>query len=75
MKIEKQIKDTNIMTFEQANDRYLGILNRISNIEDKDLKENMYELAHLTVGSGLLCRVGEVSLDTEFRIASFEKIL
>ena len=63
------------MTFEEASGRYLGILERISNIEDPDLKENMYGLARLTVGVGLGCRIGSVGLDTELRIGSLEKIL
>lgn len=63
------------MTFEEANDRYLDILKRISYIENPAEKENMYDLARLTVGAGLLCHIGGVSLDTELRIGSLEKIL
>ena len=63
------------MTLEEASGRYLGILKRISNIEDQDLKEDMYSLARLTVGVGLGCRIGSVGLDAELRIASIEKIL
>ena len=48
------------MTFEEANGRYLGILERISNIGDPALKEDMYGLARLTVGAGLGCRIGSV---------------
>ena len=63
------------MTFEEASGRYLGILKRISRIGDPALKEDMYDLARLTVGVGLGCRVGSGGLATELRIASFEKIL
>ena len=63
------------MTLEEASGRYLGILERISNIGDPALKEDMYGLARLTVGVGLGCRIGSVGLDTELRIASLEKIL
>ena len=63
------------MTLEEASGRYLGILERISNIEDQDLKEDMYSLARLTVDDGLGCRIGSVGLDPELRIASLEKIL
>ena len=63
------------MTFEEANDRYLDILKRISYIENPAEKENMYDLARLTVGAGLLCSIGDIRLDTELRIGSLEKIL
>lgn len=63
------------MNFEEANGRYLGILKRISNIEDPALKEDMYALARLTAGAGLGCRIGSVGLDVELRIGSLEKVL
>ena len=63
------------MTFEEANGRYLGILKRISNIEDPALKEDMYSLARLTVGGALGCRIGSVRRDAELKIASLEKVL
>lgn len=75
MKIDRQTEETGKMTFEEANGRYLGILERISRIEDPDLKEDMYDLARLTVGVGLGCRIGSVGLDAELRIASLEKVL
>ena len=68
-------KEAYEMTFEEANGRYLGVLERISRIEDPDLKEDMYDLARLTVGAGLGCRIGSVGLDAELRIASLEKVL
>ena len=75
MKTGKQTEETGKMTFEEANGRYLGILERISHIEDPDLKEDMYALARLTVGAGLGCRIGSVGRDAELRIASLEKVL
>lgn len=73
--IAAEAKEAYEMTFEEANGRYLGILERISRIGDPALKEDMYGLARLTVGVGLGCRIGSVGLDAELRIASLEKIL
>ena len=75
VKIEKQIKDTDNMTFEEANDRYLDILKRISYIENPAEKENMYNLARLTVGMGLRSFSRTVKSETESKITSFEKLL
>ena len=63
------------MTFEEANDRYLDILERISHIENPVEKENMYNLARLTIGMRInSCRC-IVKPDTESKITSFEKLL
>ena len=63
------------MTFEEANDRYLDILKRISHIENPVEKENMYSLARLTVGMGLRSFSSTVNPETESKITSFEKML
>ena len=63
------------MTFEEANDRYLDILKRISYIENPAEKENMYNLARMTVGMGLRSFSSTVKPETESKITSFEKML
>ena len=63
------------MTFEEANDRYLDILERISHIENPVEKENMYNSARMTIGMSInSCRC-IVKPDTESKITSFEKML
>ena len=63
------------MTFEEANERYLDILERISYIENPAEKENMYNLARMTIGMSInSCRC-IVKPDTESEITSFEKML
>ncbi len=63
------------MTFEEANDRYLDILKRISYIENPADKDNMYNLAHLAIGMGLCSYNSTVKPKTEAEITSFEKLL
>ena len=75
VKIDKQMKETSKMTFEEANERYLDILKRISHVENPAEKENMYNLARLTVGMSINSCRGIVKPDTESEITSFEKML
>ena len=61
------------MTFEEANDRYLDILKRISYIENSAYKDNMYNLEYLTIGLRL-CN-GKLEEKTEAEIIQIEKML
>ena len=61
------------MTFEEANDRYLDILKRISYIENSAYKDNMYNLAYLTIGLRL-CN-GKLEEKTEAEIIQIDKML